>query len=95
MEEVNQLKPIERSESKSHHFCDGEVDSYGHSLVYPADLVSTNYFYWRRFFPELEEIFSNQAAILEEANNIHKVCIPFHVMCGQLFIDFCLKIIQL
>lgn len=53
---------------------DGEkIDNFGHNLEYPSDLVSTNYFYWRRFFPELEEIYANQAIILEEANNIHKV----------------------
>lgn len=51
----------------------GETDEFGRSLTYPSDLVSTNYFYWRRFYPELEEICANQAAILEEANNIHKV----------------------
>ena len=50
----------------------GETDEFGRSLAYPSDLVSTNYFYWRRFYPELEEICANQAAILEEANNIHK-----------------------
>lgn len=63
-----------RDNSKSEEEKD-TVDKFGHRLTYPEDLVSTNYFYWRRFFPELEELYANQAAILEEANNIHKVCL--------------------
>lgn len=48
-------------------------DEFGHSLEYPPDLPSRNFFYWKNLYPELEYMFDNLEVIREEANNIPQV----------------------
>lgn len=81
-ESKKQLPPEEQQQAENPMLEEGKQstsggthDEFGHSLEYPPDLPSHNFFYWKNLYPELEYMFDNLEVLREEANNIPQV--PF------------------
>jgi hypothetical protein len=73
-EEKSEIRNKTQEETKS----DPPIvnNTLGYSTEYPDDIVSTNFFFWRDYYPELEEIYLNQEAIIQEAKTIPQVRFP-------------------